>query len=98
MPTLEAIIADRIAPALLDQYLARTGYDAQQHDGAADPNTANNLWDPAPGDYGAHGTFNQQARSRSLQLWATKHRAVLSAAVIVGTLAVAAAFLHNDAD
>jgi len=97
LPTVKAILTNRIAPGLLDHYLARTGYDAQQHNGAADPNAANNLWEPAPGDYGAHGGFNQGARSRSLQLWMTKHRFPLMA-VAIGALAVATTFLCDDAD
>jgi short-subunit dehydrogenase len=96
LPTVKAILANRIAPGLLDHYLARTGYDAQQHNGAADPNAANNLWEPAPGDYGAHGVFNEGARSRSLQLWMTKHRFPLMA-VAISALAVATAFFHDDA-
>ena len=34
LPSVEAIVANKIAPGLLDHYLARTGYDSQQHDGA----------------------------------------------------------------
>jgi hypothetical protein len=97
LPTVKAILANRIAPGLLDHYLARTGYDAQQHNGAPDPNAANNLWEPAPGHYSAHGDFNQGARSRSLQLWMTKHRFPLMA-VAIGALAVATTFLYDDAD
>src|SRR5262249_17008514 len=57
LPSVEAIVANKIAPGLLDHYLARTGYDSQQHDGAADPNRPNNLWQPVPGDHGAHVAF-----------------------------------------
>src|SRR5438045_2412517 len=55
LPTLEAIVANKIAPGWLDHYLARTGYDSQQHDGPEDPNRSTNLWQPVPGDHGAHG-------------------------------------------
>ena len=54
LPTVGAIVADKIAPCLLDHYLARTGYDSQQYDGAEDPNRPDNLWQPVPGDHGAH--------------------------------------------
>jgi len=50
LPTVEAIVANKIAPSLLDRYLARTGYDSQQHDGAEDPTRPDNLWQPVPGD------------------------------------------------
>ena len=55
--TAWAITADKIAPGLMDRYLARQGYDAQQYDGPADPKRPNNLYEPLPGDHGAHGDF-----------------------------------------
>ena len=92
LPTVGAIIADKIAPGLLDRYLARTGYDSQQYDGAEDPNRPDNLWQPVPGDHGAHGAFDSRARSYTPQLWATEHRALLSvimaAVVTCGLLAL----------
>ena len=78
LPSLEAIVANKIAPGFLDQYLARTGYDSQQHDGPEDPNRPNNLWQPVPGDHGAHGAFDALARNWSPQLWTSKHRTVLA--------------------
>jgi short-subunit dehydrogenase len=57
LPSVEAIVANKIAPGLLDHYLARTGYHSQQHDGAEDPNRPDNLWQPVPGDHGAHGAL-----------------------------------------
>src|SRR5213075_1770491 len=38
LPSVKAIVANKIAPGLLDHYLARNGYGSQQHDGAEDPN------------------------------------------------------------
>src|SRR5436309_5819498 len=72
MPTVEAIIGDRIIPNLLDHYLARNGYDSQQHDGAEKRDRPNNLFEPLDmqRDHGAHGDFDQQAFGLSLQLWA----------------------------
>ena len=61
LPTVKAIVADKLAPGLLDRYLARTGYDSQQYDGAEDPNRPDNLWQPVPGDHGAHGAFDARA-------------------------------------
>ena len=78
LPSLEAIVANKIAPGFLDQYLARTGYDSQQHDGPEDPNRPNNLCQPVPGDHGAHGAFDALARNWSPQLWTSKHRTVLA--------------------
>ena len=88
----KAILADKIVPGLLDHYLARTGYDSQQHDGAEDPNRPDNLWQPIPGDHGAHGVFDARARDWSPQLWASERRASVVLAsltlVIYGLLAI----------
>src|SRR5215211_1958907 len=84
LPTVKAIVADKIAPGLLDHYLARTGYDSQQCNGAEDPNRLDNLWQPLPGDHGAHGAFDSRARSCTPQLWASEHRGLLS--LVLATL------------
>jgi short-subunit dehydrogenase len=73
-PTVEAIVGNKIAPSLLDQYLGRTGYDSQQTNEPEDPDRPNNLWKPVPGDHGAHGRFDSRAHPHSYQLWADLHR------------------------
>jgi len=83
MPSVEAIVANKIAPGLLDRYLARTGYDSQQYDGPEDPTRPNNLWQPVPGDHGAHGAFDARATDWSPQLWTSEHRGWIAAAVVV---------------
>ncbi len=72
--TVKAIVGNKLAPSFADRYLARHGYDAQQHDGPEDPNRPNNLWHPVPGDHGAHGSFDDRARSFSVELWAEMYR------------------------
>lgn len=93
MPTVEAIIGNKIAPGLLDHYLARTGFDSQQHDGAEDPHRPDNLWEPvdAEVDFGAHGQFDARALSRSPQLWMNMHRKWLWAGALF--LALGALFM-----
>jgi NAD(P)-dependent dehydrogenase (short-subunit alcohol dehydrogenase family) len=68
-PTVKAIVGNMIVPGLADLYLGRTGYDAQQTGEPADPNRRDNLWEPLPGDHGAHGSFDQHAMPRSKELW-----------------------------
>ena len=91
-PTLKAVIANKIFPGYLDRYLAKHGYDAQQTEEAADPHRPDNLWNALPGDYGAHGRFDQQAREHSLQLWATTHRAGLVSAIAVAAGLIGTAY------
>jgi hypothetical protein len=78
--TVQAIIANKIAPRLLDRLLASKGYTSQLTDEPADPNQQDNLFAPVPGDPGTHGRFDQRAASRSLELWATEHKGSLALA------------------
>jgi NAD(P)-dependent dehydrogenase (short-subunit alcohol dehydrogenase family) len=92
MPTVKTVLGQRVAPRLLDHYLARTGYDGQQTDEPRTDDTAN-LWEPAEGDFAARGRFSDRARHRSHQLWASRNRgwlaiaggAVLAAAGVIAT-------------
>jgi NAD(P)-dependent dehydrogenase (short-subunit alcohol dehydrogenase family) len=89
--TVQAIVGNKMVPALGDWYLARTGYEAQQHDGPADANRPNNLHEPLPGDRGAHGDFDDRAHESSSQLWMTKNRdGLLLAGAGVACVALAA--------
>jgi len=82
LPSVEAIVANKIAPGLLDHYLAHNGYASQQHDGSENPNRPNNLWQPVAGDHGAHGTFGARGHEWSPQLWTSEHRGWIAAAVV----------------
>src|SRR4051812_21700510 len=95
LPTVKAIVADKIAPGLLDRYLANTGFDAQQYDGYEDPNRPDNLWQPLRGDHGAHGAFDRRARSWSAQLWISEHRGWIAAAVVALGMSGLLAFLKK---
>lgn len=72
--TVEAIWGNKMAPGLLDRYLARTGYDSQQTEDPVNPDRPSNLFEPVPGDPGAHGIFDEEARGSSIQFWETSHR------------------------
>jgi hypothetical protein len=88
--TAATILADRVVPALLDRYLARTGYSAQQtaeHVAAGRPD---NLWEPVDGpaghDHGAHGGFDGRSHDRSPQLWMSQHAGLVSGLTAGGAL------------
>src|SRR5215212_2979182 len=75
------IIGNKLLPGLGDRYLARTGYDSQQTDKPVNPNRPHNLFEPVPGDHGAHGRFDESSSDTSYQWWATSHRGALLAAL-----------------
>jgi NAD(P)-dependent dehydrogenase (short-subunit alcohol dehydrogenase family) len=94
--TMATLIANAVAPGLLDRYLARTGYDAQQTDQPKPPDQPANLWDPADGeaghDFGVHGLFDDQAHAHSPQVWASQHHGTLAfvgAGLVAGGAALA---------
>lgn len=90
VPTVIAIEANKVAPALGDYYLGRTGFDSQQTDKEVSQNRPDNLFEPVPGDFGAHGVFGQQARQRAATTWFGEHKGAtaLAGAAALGALAL----------
>lgn len=95
IPAVVAIYGNKVAPWLGDLYLGKFGYESQMTDEPVDPNRPDNLWEPVPGDHGAHGIFDKRSYSFSPQAWANMHRGLLA---FVGLGAAAgAALLWNRA-
>jgi NAD(P)-dependent dehydrogenase (short-subunit alcohol dehydrogenase family) len=99
--TMGTLLANAVAPGLLDRYLARTGFSSQQDDRPQPGNLPTNLWHPADGkdghDYTAHGSFDTRSTQRSPQLWASQHHGALAAAAAAaaaGILTAAAVALR----
>ncbi|MFF4888310.1 SDR family oxidoreductase [Micromonospora chersina] len=96
--TVLTILGNRVAPGLLDRYLARTGYRSQQTGRPADHDRPNNLWHPLDGpgghDYGARGEFSGRSHSRSPQAWLSRHR-LFAAAGLGATAAGLAAWRRH---
>jgi short-subunit dehydrogenase len=76
--TAVAIVANKVIPGLLDRYLARTNFEAQQGEEPEDPEREYNLWRPVSHDPGVYGRFGDQAHPRSWQLWSSQHRPALT--------------------
>ena len=94
-PTVAVLLANRVAPGLLDRYLARTGYASQQSDEPEIPDRPDNLWQPVAGDHGAHGRFDARAEPVSVQAWATMHKGWLLAATAIAVAAAIAGRAHR---
>jgi len=86
-PTVQTILGNKLLPGYLDDYLAKTGYAGQQTAEPAPPDRPDNLYQPLPGDHGAHGEFDEVATRFSMETWVATHRktslgvAALAAAV-----------------
>jgi short-subunit dehydrogenase len=65
LSTSLTVTANKFVPALLDRYLARTGFDSQQSDEADSADRPDNLYEPVPGGFAAHGRFDDRATGRS---------------------------------
>ncbi len=89
-PTVKAILANRVAPAWIDRYLAKAGYTGQLTDTPLPKDAPANLYEPVPGDYGAHGRFDSRSRTRSWEMFTDRHRDAfyLGAATLLGVYAL----------
>jgi hypothetical protein len=90
------ILGERVAPWLLNRYLASSGYKSQITGQDLDPQGHDNLFEPVDEDRGAHGPFDEQAHSVSPQYELAKRRGLVlaalgAAAVGAGAAAVRAA-------
>ncbi len=92
IPTVMNILGERIAPWLLDRYLAKSGYKSQMTDQDLDPAGGHdNLFEPVDEDRGAHGPFDEQARSHSPQYELAKRRGLVLAELGAAALGAGAA-------
>ncbi len=92
--TVKAILANRIAPALIDRYLARSGYRGQLTNEPVTREAPKNLFEPVPGDFSAHGRFDDEAREKSWEMFTDRHRTLFWAVVGIGALSVARSLLQ----
>jgi NAD(P)-dependent dehydrogenase (short-subunit alcohol dehydrogenase family) len=99
-PAVKSILAARLLPGGFgDRKAARDAYDSQQTGESARADRIDNLFAPAPGDFGTHGRFDTSARATSFAWLLSRHRwlmaslAVLAAAIV----ALASVASANDA-
>ncbi|MBV7694166.1 SDR family oxidoreductase [Streptomyces sp. TRM70350] len=90
--TVGTLIANAVVPGVLERYLARTGFDAQQEPG--EHGGVGNLWSPADGphgrDFGTYGRFDEEACPASPQGWMSRNRGRVATALTVGAGVLAA--------
>jgi short-subunit dehydrogenase len=99
IPTVYTIWGNKLAPWLVERYLARTGINSQQTDRPLGESVRpGNLFDPPASDQGAHGPYDDLAHDHSVQLALTKHRRALAAggALLAGAGVAAAAAASRD--
>ena len=67
-PTLKAVVGNKLFPGWLDRYVAHHTYAGEQTRELDDPDRPDNLWEPVPGNWGAHGRFDARSKSTSVEL------------------------------
>jgi len=89
--TVATLLANRVVPAVLDRYLARTGYRSQQTGQKVAADRPDNLLHPVDGsdghDHGPHGIFDDKSHDRSPQLWIAQHAALVPSGLLAGATA-----------
>jgi short-subunit dehydrogenase len=92
-PTVLARLGQGLLPGLMDRYMARSAWNAQQTDDPEAHGRPDNLDRTVRVRVGARGTFTGQAGDSSVQLWAATHPGVIGAALLAITTAAAIASL-----
>jgi NAD(P)-dependent dehydrogenase (short-subunit alcohol dehydrogenase family) len=82
--TAITLLGNAVAPGIGDRYLAKTGYESQQTETPVQSGRPDNLFEPLPGARSAHGGFDRQAHSRSIQWQLTRHRRLLAGGAGIG--------------
>jgi NAD(P)-dependent dehydrogenase (short-subunit alcohol dehydrogenase family) len=95
MPTVMNIVGERVAPWILDWYLAKTAFGSQMTQQPLNGGASHdNLFEPVDEDRGAHGPFDDRAHEHSFQTTLSKHRRLAGAvAAGVGAAATGATLL-----
>ncbi|HEX3817895.1 MAG TPA: SDR family oxidoreductase [Chthoniobacterales bacterium] len=98
LPTVIAIIGNKMFPRLGDLYLGKTGVKGQQTNEKADHGKPDNLYEPVDIDPGAHGRFDTRAHPHSPQLWTDLHRNWIAGSLLVAIIAIVGALFADRSD
>ncbi len=80
----------KLSPRAGDLILLRNGWKGQHTDELKPTDSPDNLFKPMPGDPGAHGRFDDKARSATAWTWLRLHRGLIGAALGLGTMGLLA--------
>jgi NAD(P)-dependent dehydrogenase (short-subunit alcohol dehydrogenase family) len=80
----------KVSPRAGDLVLLRNGWKGQHTNEPKPQDAPDNLFDTLPGDPGAHGRFDDQARGSTAWTWLRLHRTRIGAGLALGTMALLA--------
>jgi NAD(P)-dependent dehydrogenase (short-subunit alcohol dehydrogenase family) len=87
----KALWGQKLSPRAGDLVLRRTGWKSQHTQDLKPQDSPDNLFEPMPGDPGARGRFDEQARESTAWTWARLHRGALGAGAGLATMGLLAA-------
>lgn len=85
-PAWAGTLGQRLAPGLMDRYLADAAWESQQSDEVVRGDPPDNVDRPVAANVGAHGAFDDVAASRSPLLWADLHRGLVAGIAAAATI------------
>jgi NAD(P)-dependent dehydrogenase (short-subunit alcohol dehydrogenase family) len=83
----KALWGQKLSPRAADLVLRRNGWNAQHTNEPKPVQSPDNLFEPLPGDPGAHGRFDNRSRNSTAWTWLRLHRALVGAGLALGTMA-----------
>jgi NAD(P)-dependent dehydrogenase (short-subunit alcohol dehydrogenase family) len=83
----------KLSPRAGDLVLLRNGWKGQHTEELKPTDSPDNLFEPLPGDPGAHGRFDDRARESTAWTWLRLHRGAVGAALGLGTMGLLAGLL-----
>jgi len=88
-PSVKAVFGNKLLPNYADRKLAKDGYTGQITDQPVPEGACANLYEPCDVDPGAHGRFDEQAKTSSAQWWFTTRRRKVGAGVLAVVAVIA---------
>jgi NAD(P)-dependent dehydrogenase (short-subunit alcohol dehydrogenase family) len=82
----------KLSPRIGDLILRRTGWKSQHTPELKPTDSPDNLFEPLPGDPGARGRFDGQARGSTAWTWLRLHRGLVGAGLGLGTIGLLTGF------
>jgi NAD(P)-dependent dehydrogenase (short-subunit alcohol dehydrogenase family) len=80
----------KLSPRAGDRILLRNGWKGQHTEELKPTDSPDNLFEPMPGDPGAHGRFDDRSRRSTAWTWLRLHRGVVGAGLGLGTMGLLA--------
>lgn len=87
--TVQAILGNRVAPALLDRMMSNKAWDGQFTDADIAADRPDNLFTPVDGLHHTHGAFDDRAKAESRQFWFERHRLMEATGVMLALVVIA---------